>query len=406
MALHRDELVAAAAADIGFSIRDTRREVDNTVERLPAFADATGLLSGSRPMAGAGQTVALLLPYDGSSWLSIAIVSIWVVGNRVRVKFSSKTSRVAHLSAEIYGPIFGDDVRFDDRPGSEFMDWAISSQEVAAIVVFGSDRHVLPYRDRIWRAGKKLVFEGPGNDPFVVLEGADLERTVDALVDAKFVNSGQTCTAPERILVQAGIHDPFLEAFVDRMRSARVGDPTDPSSEVASVASDLGARNIEAQLADAVARGGRILCGGRVEGRLVMPTVVAGANRKMLGMRQEVFGPVVFVARFDRAAEALAMARDNPYGLRAEVWGEPEAATLVRDGLIGARYMEEVPDFVFGRFGTVSVNEPRSASWRRAFITRPVGGYGYSGWAWEPRDGQLVLRQGPKLLSLETSVPA
>ncbi len=105
---------------------------------------------------------------------------------------------------------------------------------------------------------------GPANDPLVVLDGADLERTVDALVDAKFVHSGQTCTAPERVLVQAGIHDPFLEAFVDRMRSARVGDPTDPSSEVAPPV-DLAVRNIEAQLADAVARGGRILCGARVE---------------------------------------------------------------------------------------------------------------------------------------------
>lgn len=405
LARYRDELVRVAAADIGFTVRDTRREVDNTVARLPTFADAAEMLSGRRPLAGAGQSVALLLPYDGSAWLNIAIVSIWLVGNRVRVKFSSKSSRLARLSAEIYRPVFGGDVRFDYRPGSEFLDWAIDSPEVAAVVVFGSDRHVLPRRDHVREAGKKLVFEGPGNDPFVVLNGANLERAAAALVQAKLVNSGQTCTAPERIFVQSAVHDAFLEAFVERMRSAQVGDPMDPSAEVAPLASDVAVENIRAQLADAVAKGGRILCGGGVDGRLVTPTVVAGANQTMLGMRREVFGPAAFVARFERPAEALAMARDNRYGLRAEVWGEEQAAIRVRNELVGAPYMEDVPDFVFGRFGTVAVNEPRSESWRRAFITRPVGGYGYSGWAWERRDGQLVLRQGPKLLSLETSVP-
>jgi succinate-semialdehyde dehydrogenase/glutarate-semialdehyde dehydrogenase len=405
LVLHRDEVIATAATDIGFTVRDSTREVDNTIERLPAFAEAVGLLSGRRPIARAEQTVGLL-PYDGSSWLNIAIVSIWLVGNHVRVKFSSKTSRVARLSAEIYRPIFGDDIQFDYRPGKEFLDWAIDSPEVAAIVIFGSDRHILPYQDRVREEGRKLVFEGPGNDPFIVLDGADLEQTVAALVDAKFVNSGQTCTAPERVFVQAGIHDRFLEALVDRMLSARVGDPMDPSTQVAPLASDLAVDNVQAQLADAAAKGGRILCGGRVQGRLVTPTVVAGATLKMLGMRREIFGPVAFVARFERPAEALAMARDNLYGLRAEVWGEPEAAARVGDELVGKPYLEEVPDFVFGRFGTVSVNQPRSASWRRAFITRPVGGYGYSGWVWESGDGELVLKQGPKLLSLETSVPA
>jgi len=123
----------------------------------------------------------------------------------------------------------------------------------------------------------------------------------------------------------------------------------------------------------------------------------------MRGMQEESFGPVSYVARFETSDAALALARDNRYGLRAGVWGGEDAAAVAR-ALKGADYMEEVPEPVFGRFGTVSLNEPRRESWRRAFITRAVGGYGYSGWAWETRDGRFVLRQGPKLLSLETSL--
>ncbi|MFQ5343266.1 MAG: aldehyde dehydrogenase family protein, partial [Anaerolineae bacterium] len=248
----------------------------------------------------------------------------------------------------------------------------------------------------------KLVFEGPGNDPFIVFDGADLDATLDDLVDGKYRYSGQTCTAPERILVQAGVYEQFLQRFVERTQALRIGDPADPETDVTPLASRLAVENIRAHLADAAAQGGRILCGGQIDGMLVEPAIVSDAMPAMRGMQEESFGPVSYVARFETPGEALALARDNRYGLRAAVWGSDEAATVAQ-ALTGADYMEEVPDLVFGHFGTVGLNQPRRRSWRRALITRAVGGYGYSGWAWETRDGRFVLRQGPKLLSLETA---
>lgn len=395
--------MAAAVADIGFTVSDSRREVETTLERLAAFVEAAPLLEGRKPVALPGERVALMLPYDGSTWLNIAIVSIWLVGNHVAVKFSSKTQEVARLTADIYRPIFGEEVRFEFVPGPTFLTWALSSPEVPAIVVFGSDRHILPYEARVRRAGKKLVFEGPGNDPFIVLEGADVGRAVTSLVEAKFMYSGQTCTAPERVFVHEPLYAEFLEALVERVKALRVGDPSDPDARVVPLASSVAVQNIKRQLADAVQKGGRIVVGGKVEGSLVHPTVVADANGSMLGMREEIFGPVAFVAAFTRPEEAAAAARDSRYGLRAEVWGDPDLAAEVAESLRGADYMEEVESYQFGKFGTVGVNEPRSLTWRRAFVTKPVGGYGYSGWSWETRDGEFVLRQGPKLLSLETS---
>jgi len=400
----RETFVRTAVEDLGFAVRDCQREFDLTVDRLNAFHETESLLAGREPLCQApDDEIALMLPYDGSAWLNIAILSIWLVGNRVWVKFSSKGSAIAHFTEELYRPLFGNEVGFDYRPGTEFMRWALAAPQVRAIVIFGSDRHVWPYRAAVQQAGKKLIFEGPGNDPFIVFDDADLEAALDDLMDGKYRYSGQTCTAPERILVQAGVYEEFLQRFVERTKALRIGDPGDPETDVTPLASPLAVENIRAHLEDAIAKGGRILWGGRIEGMLVEPTIVAEATPAMRGMQEESFGPVSYVARFETSDEALALARDNRYGLRAGVWGGADAAAVAR-ALKGADYMEEVPEPVFGRFGTVSLNEPRRESWRRAFITRAVGGYGYSGWAWETRDGRFVLRQGPKLLSLETSL--
>ncbi len=400
----RETFVRTTVRDLGFTVRDCQREFDLTLERLGAFRETKPLLANREPLCQSpDDEIALLLPYDGSAWLSIAILSIWLVGNRVRVKFSSKGSNIARLTEKLYRPLFGDDVRFEYRPGTEFMRWALAAPQVRAIIIFGADRHIWPYRETVQRSGKKLVFEGPGNDPFIVFDDADLDAALDDLVDGKYRYSGQTCTAPERILVQAGIYERFLRRFVERTQALRLGDPGDPGTDITPLASSLAVENIRALLADAVAADGRILCGGHVTGMLVEPTVVAEATPVMRGMQEESFGPVSYVARFETPDEALALARENRYGLRATVWGGTDAAAVAR-ALKGADYMEEVPEIVFGRFGTVSLNEPRSQSWRRALITRAIGGYGYSGWAWETRDGRFVLRQGPKLMSVETSV--
>ncbi|MEJ2366703.1 MAG: aldehyde dehydrogenase family protein, partial [Deltaproteobacteria bacterium] len=151
-------------------------------------------------------------------------------------------------------------------------------------------------------------------------------------------------------------------------------------------------------------RGGRIVLGGKIEGNLVYPTVVVDAQQDMLGMQNESFGPVAFVRSFSTEEEAIQLADDNRYGLRAAVYGGEEEAARLGTELVGKPYCHPVTEMTFGRFGTVSVNQPRSESWVGAFVSKPVGGYGYSGWIWQTVDGEFVLKQGPKLLSLETSL--
>ena len=170
----RGEIIAQAVRDIRFTVRDTANEVDIAVDRLKMYDDARAFLEDRRPLGGDGSSVSLLLSYNGSAWLNTAITSIWMVGNRVNVKFSSKGTGICDLTESLYRPIFGDDIRFHRGNGKSFVEKSLADPSVSAVVIFGFDVNVLPYEEAFRRTGKKLVFEGPGQDPFIVFPDADL----------------------------------------------------------------------------------------------------------------------------------------------------------------------------------------------------------------------------------------
>ncbi len=401
----RNQMISLAAKDLRFCRKDTTHELELTADRFALFADNQGALQHRRPLGGPDSRVAVMLSYNGSAWLNIVIAAAYLAGNKVLVKFSSKGSQVMALTEEIYRPIFGPDIQFYQASGKTFMKEALKNPQVSAVVFFGFDEHVLPYQEAFRKTGKKMIFEGPGSDPFIVFPDAELEMALADLMTAKFAYSGQTCTAPKRIFIHRAIYDRFLEMLAFEVRTLFVGDPEDPDVDISPVVSDLAVARIKEALEEAVGRGAKILAGGNIEGNLVYPTVVKDATDDMLGMREEIFGPVLFTTSFDTVEEVVARARNHKYGLRAALFGGPEAAQAAA-ALKGEDYCHPVSDYTFGKFGTVALNETRAQSWRGALVTKAVGGYGYSGWVWETVNGRFQIKQGPKLITLETSVPA
>ena len=401
---NRKEIVRLAVEDLHFTVRNSAQEVDIVLDRLGMYREARGILENRVPLGGKGSRVSLMLSYNGSSWLNTAITSLYMVGNGVNVRFSSKGRDVMEITERIYKPIFGEEITFHSESGSEFLEKSLKDPMVSSIVVFGFDENIFPYEEKCRKNGKKLVFEGPGQDPFIVFADADMELVFRDLMQAKFWYSGQTCTAPKRIFVQRPVYDDFITSFAAKVRLLVVGDPRDEATDISPVASTLAVRRIAAQLEEARSMGVEIPVGGRIEGNLIYPTVVKNATDDMLGMKEEVFGPVAFTSCFDTAAEVLSRATNHKYGLRAAVFGGPEAERVAH-ALKGEDYAHSVPDYTFGKFGTVALNETRSSSWRGAFVTKAIGGYGYSGWIWETAAGEFRIKQGPKLLSLETSIP-
>ena len=274
---HREEFIRRAVKDIQFTYKDTALEVDTSLDRLKMYAQARPLLEGRRPLGGEGSTVALMLSYNGSAWLNTAITSLYMVGNRVAVKFSSKGSSLSRLTESIYRPIFGDTIRFSRESGKKFLEEALKDPAVSSVVVFGSDVNFLEYESAFREAGKKMVFEGAGQDPFIVFPDADPDLALSDLVTAKFMYSGQTCTAPKRIFIHRSIYGEFLERFVERAAKLVVGPPEDPRTEISPVASRLAVARIREQLKEAVAMGAKIVLGGKIEGNMIHTTVVRDA---------------------------------------------------------------------------------------------------------------------------------
>ena len=171
---NRDQIVATAVRDTGFTRKECNIEIDVNLSNLTSFDEMAATFSKRRPICRSDQEVALLLPYNGSVWLNTAIVSIYLVGNRVRVKFATRGSEIARLTESLYNPIFGDDIGFDYTSGRAFLEKAIENPHVPAICLFGTDEYAVHYLDAIKSHQKKFVFEGPGKDPFIVLPGADV----------------------------------------------------------------------------------------------------------------------------------------------------------------------------------------------------------------------------------------
>jgi len=163
---------------------------------------------------------------------------------------------------------------------------------------------------------KKLSLELGGNAPFIVFDDADLDAAADGALASKYRNSGQTCVCANRIYVQAGVHDAFVEKLTARAKSIKVGNGFEAGVTQGPVIDGRAIRKIEAHVADALAKGARLVAGGRRSGeRFFQPTVLADVSSTMLCAREETFGPVAPVFRFKTEAEAIALANDTEFGL-------------------------------------------------------------------------------------------
>lgn len=167
---------------------------------------------------------------------------------------------------------------------------------------------------------KKLSMELGGNAPFIVFDDADIDAAVLGALSSKFRNAGQTCVCANRILVHAPVYEEFVRRFVQAVQTLRVGNGLDDGVTQGPLIDEAAVRRMEALIADAVAHGAHILTGGypHVRGGLFfMPTVLGDVRPGMRVAREEIFGPIAPILRFDTEPEAIQMANDTEYGLAA-----------------------------------------------------------------------------------------
>jgi succinate-semialdehyde dehydrogenase/glutarate-semialdehyde dehydrogenase len=170
---------------------------------------------------------------------------------------------------------------------------------------------------------KKLSLELGGNAPFIVFDDADLDAAVAGAIASKYRNTGQTCVCANRLLVQAGVYEAFTEKLVVAVKKLRVGDGLAGATEQGPLIDVAALKKVEEHVADATAKGAKIATGGKrhaLGGTFYEPTVLTGVTRAMTLAREETFGPVAPLFRFETEQEAIAMANDTEFGLASYLY--------------------------------------------------------------------------------------
>ncbi len=178
---------------------------------------------------------------------------------------------------------------------------------------------------------KKLSLELGGNAPFIVFDDADLDAAVEGAIASKYRNTGQTCVCANRFLVQRGVADAFADRLAAAVGRLRVGNGMDDGVSQGPLIEPAAVDKVEELLGDALAKGARIVCGGKrhsLGGTFFEPTILAGASAGMRLAREEIFGPVAPLFAFDSEDEAVAMANDTEYGLASYFYTRDLARTL------------------------------------------------------------------------------
>ncbi|MCF8568090.1 aldehyde dehydrogenase family protein [Alicyclobacillus tolerans] len=218
---------------------------------------------------------------------------------------------------------------------------------------------------------KRVTLELGGKSPNIVFADADFDAAIDGALFGIYYNTGQSCEARSRLIVQEEIYDRFMDAFVEKAKKLVMGNPLDKGTHIGSIISEQQVEVIDGYVRSAVEQGARVVYGGKrpegaeyEKGHWYMPTVIADVSNDMKVAQEEIFGPVIVMTKFKDEQEAVALANDTIYGLAASVWTQDFGRAHRVAGKI--------------KSGIVMINNPFSA-----FPGLPFGGYKQSGFGRE-----------------------
>lgn len=295
------------------------------------------------------------------------IVMALMAGNAVVLKPSELTPLIALKIGELFGRAglpagLLEIVTGDGSAGAALIDARVDKIMFTGSVATGK---------RVAQAAAKhltpVVLELGGKDPMIVLEDADIENAARGAVWGAFANSGQACASVERCYVHESVADEFIKRVVEQTKDLKQGLGSDVAVDVGAMTNQRQLQIVEEHVSEAMRRGARALTGGQraanLGGFFYEPTVLVDVDHHMTVMREETFGPVLPVMKFQNEDEAIRLANDSPYGLTASVW--------TRNIAKGRRLAERI------EAGTVMVNE---VVYTHGIAQTPWGGVKDSGY--------------------------
>ena len=258
-----------------------------------------------------------------------------IVGNTILLKPAPQCPESAAAIQDMYREAGFPDGAFETilATNDQIAD-AIADPRVRGVSLTGSERAGAAVAEIAGRNLKKVVLELGGSDPFILLGAEDLDEAVDAAVEARLDNTGQSCNAAKRFIVADDVYDDFLAKFSEKMEATKAGDPTGDDAAMGPLSSSTAAERLQEQLDRAVAQGAEVVVGGERKENFFPTTVLTGITPENDAYREEFFGPVASVYKVGSEEEAVELANDTPFGLGSYVFStDPDQVQRVANGL-------------------------------------------------------------------------
>ena len=375
--------------EMGKPIAEARAEVEKCAWLADFYADrAPGWLQDEEVQAdGLRHRVAYqplgvvlsIMPWNYPFWQALRFgVPTLAAGNTSLLKHASNVTGCALAIEQSFREAgFPPDVFRTIVTDHDTVAELIARHEIQGVSLTGSTEVGRRIAELAGRNLKKVVLELGGSDPFIVLEDADIDFAARGAVTGRTLCTGQSCIAAKRFIVVQEVAEAFSARFAQLMGELKVGDPLDPEMNIGAVVNEQEMGTLQAQLDDAVARGGRVLCGGgRLDrpGCFFPPTVVTDTTPEMRLVREEVFGPIAPIIVVKDEEEAVRVANDSEFGLGGSVWtadverGERVARRLEVGTAFVNSFVKSDPRMPFGGVKTSGLGRELSHFGLREFV--------------------------------------
>jgi succinate-semialdehyde dehydrogenase / glutarate-semialdehyde dehydrogenase len=383
------ELARLMALEMGKPLKDGAAEVTKCAWACEHYAEhAERYLAPREEPSDAGRSfvrfdplgvVLAVMPWNFPYWQVFRFIAPHLMaGNGGLLKHASNVPQCA-LSIEkaMHDAGFPRDLFRTLLVGSRAVGRLIEDPRVAAATITGSEAAGRAVAEAAGRALKPSVLELGGSDPFIVLADADLEVAARTAATARTINAGQSCICAKRFIVEAPVHDAFLERLSAAMQAIRMGDPFDPSSDIGPQARRELRDELHGQVERAIAGGARKVLGCAVPpgpGAFYPPSILADVGPGNPAAKEELFGPVAVVMRAGSPEEAVAVANDSKFGLGAALWTRDPAKVerlvpLVEAGAVFVNgLVKSDPRLPFGGVKTSGYGRELGLEGIRAFV--------------------------------------
>ncbi len=346
-------------------------------EGVQMLADKTGNTPEVSYITHAPIGVVLgIMPWNFPFWQVFRfVIPTLLAGNTVVIKHALNVPESALLINKIVNEALTvKNAYVNIFTSNQVTETTIANSVIKGVSLTGSTKAGKSVAQAAAKVLKPVVLELGGSNALIVFEDADIEKTAEACVKARFLNNGQSCIAGKRLLVAKKIEKEFVSCLIEKVKTLNLGDPTNPKTEISVLAKQEFVTSLVQQLQDSLEKGAEILTGGNHENCVFEPTIVNNVTTDMPLFCQETFGPVLAVTTFETEQEAINLANNTEFGLGVSLFSKDieKMKSLIpkfNDGAVFINsFVKSIPQLPFGGSKNSGIGRELAEEGLKAFV--------------------------------------